>query len=191
MRQLVTVLMFIVAGVGLGFLTASAALDGDLGPSRVTNGGWNAWLVSGVTRVNPYVRAHFALTGELPLMSSEVLILNADRDDENNILIGNCTYQIDSGQLATRWWSLTVYDTNNRLIENAAKRHSFNSRNVLRDNDGRFAIRLSSQAQPGNWIPTGEARRILVTLRLYNAEAELRDNITTTPLPTIKRLQCD
>lgn len=190
MRRLVTILMFLVAGIGLGFLTASAAVDGDLGPSRITNGPWRTWLVSGATRVNPYVRAHFALTGELPLRSSEVFILNANVDSEGDTLSGECTYRIDSPQIATRWWSLTVYDANGQLIETPARRYSFNSRNVMRGRNGDFTIRLSPQAQPGNWIPTGNAGRILVTLRLYNAEAELGDNISTAPLPTIKRLEC-
>ena len=45
---------------------------------------------------------------------------------------------------AARYWTLTLYDPDGRLVANAIDRHSFTSDEIVRDIDGRFAITVGA-----------------------------------------------
>lgn len=191
MRWLLILLLFMVGGVGVGFFTASGAINSGVGPFSVRNGPWVAWPMAGNVRADPYTKAHFAATGQLPLIASEALSIRADADSQGEYLLGDCTYLLAGSRIEARLWTLAVYDEDGSFIENPAARHSFNSTNVLRDSEGNFEIVLAPQAQPGNWIPTSGVRRFFIMLRLYNAEPALIAELERAQLPEIKRIRCD
>ncbi len=190
MRRLLTILAFLVTGVGLGFLSAAAMINGGPGTPIIASGPWVAWPKAGSVQADPYTKAHFAMTGELPLTASEVVIFHSETDDDANGLSGDCTYRISGRQLPARLWTLTVYASGGKLIDNPADRHSFNSRNVLRNSDGSFQIAVAPEPQPGNWIPTGNANRLTVLLRLFNVDSTVSNRLGEIPLPGIERLRC-
>lgn len=191
MRTLLTVLLFLIGGIGAGFITAAVAINNGLGPFSVKNGPWTIWPTAGKPNADPYTKAHFAAIGEFPLISTESLGMRADRDSQGQPLQGNCTYAL-TGQLSeVRLWTLTVYDESGQLIENPANRSAFNSENVLRRGDGRFEIKFGARAEPGNWIPTGDAARVFLMLRLYNSEPVLLSNLEGAGLPEITKLRCE
>lgn len=191
MRPLLTLLLFLIGGVGAGFITAAVAINNGIGPFSVSNGPWLVWPMAGTPKADPYTKAHFASNGEFPLVAAESLSFKADSDNNGELLLGDCTYAITGERIETRMWTLTVYDESARLIDNPAGRTSFNSRNVLRNRDDGFEIRIGPKAEPGNWIPTGKAGRVFVLLRLYNAEPAVLALPGGAGLPSIRRLHCE
>ena len=112
-------------------------------------------------------------------------------DDLGRRLHSSCTYQIDSLPLPAQWWTLGVFDSDGRLIPNAAERHGFNSATVARDGAGRFRIVLSRDASPGNWVPTRAAGRMVVLLEVHEPDTNTdTDEGSALQPPTITRVAC-
>ena len=90
------------------------------------------------------------------------------------------------------WWSLSVYDEQGRLIENAAERYSYNSATLMRAPGGRFSITLARNARPGNWLPTGDAGRLTLVLSIEEAQVSGpgQEEAGGEKLPRIRRLAC-
>lgn len=87
---------------------------------------------------------------------------------------------------------MTVFDTEGRLIPNAADRYGFNAATVVPKSDGSIRIDLAREARPGNWVPTSRAGRLTVVFELQNRSGEASvpaDNKAAT-LPKITRVAC-
>jgi hypothetical protein len=58
--------------------------------------------------------------------------------------------------------------------------------------DGTFVVALARDARPGNWLPTGGAGRLALTLTTIDATAPVltKTGAVPTPLPDIRRVQC-
>ena len=54
-----------------------------------------------------------------------------------------------------RFWTLTLYNPEGRLVANSAQRHGFTSQEIIRNADGSFDVTVGPRARPGNWLPTG------------------------------------
>ncbi len=80
-----------------------------------------------------------------------------------------------------RFWTLTVADSQGRLIENAAERTGFTSAEVVWNRDGTLDVPLGPRARPGNWLPTGARDRIVLTLRLYDTPVGLANRTSDAP----------
>ena len=92
---------------------------------------------------------------------------------------------------AARYWSLTLYDPEGRLVANAIDRHGFTSEEIVRDADGRFAITVAALARPGNWLPTGGIEKFTLVWRLYDTPIGVATRTTKEgPMPTIVRKGC-
>ena len=53
-----------------------------------------------------------------------------------------------------RFWTLTLYDPQGRLIGNSIDRQGFTSQEVVRRADGSFDIAVAPRTRAGNWLPT-------------------------------------
>ena len=154
-------------------------------------GPWIAWVAAGRADADPYTRAHFMRRGMLPVSSALALTLEAVVDNDGQRLHSSCEYLIEGDEPPGRFWSLSVFDDQGRLIPNPAERYSYNSATLLRTPGGRFSIALARSARPGNWLPTGGAGRISLVLTVE----EQRDGGTPanapvwTP-PAIRRAAC-
>lgn len=191
LQHLIKICVFLAAGSGLGYCSAQTAIVYGLGVTEVKNGAWTAWPAAGSPTADPYTRAHFAYTGELPLSSFEAVIFRAVQDNTGNPLVTNCDYVVEGAPLDVRWWNMTVYAENGTLIANPAQRYSFNSDNILLSADGSFRIALSSTAKPGNWIPTGEAHDdFFISLRLFGPSQDMLNKLKSIPVPKITRGKC-
>lgn len=159
----------IASGLGLTWFASAGAI----GFGAVQIGAWTAWPKSGTPEADPYSRAMFARTGELPLGSTDGIAFAATSEDDGTPLSGRCDIHI-SGRLPTaRFWTLTIYDSQGRLIENAAARYGFTSAEVLWKPDSTVEIVLAPRARSGNWIPTGGRDRISAVFRFYDAPTGL------------------
>lgn len=171
MRPLLTVLFLFafasVTGLGATWLVANGYAA--LGLLRI--GPWTAQPLIGGSEVDPYARAEIARSGSLPLGSSEGLAFLARQDDAGLPLDGRCDLVLAGPTPTARFWTLTLYDPDGRLVANEIGRHGFTSLEVLRRSDGSFSIRIAPRARPGNWLPTGGIPSYVLALRVLDSTA--------------------
>lgn len=160
---LIAITVGIMSGLGITWLTSTTRN----GFGAIKIGAWTAWPKSGTVEADPYSRSIFARAGELPLGFADGISFTAISDDGGANLDGRCDTHIGGSLPAARFWTLTVYDLQGRLI--GGGRHGFTSAEVLRASDADAEIVLAPRARSGNWIPTGNRERIMVMLRLYDA----------------------
>jgi hypothetical protein len=191
MPPLQTIVVILVAAV-LGVGSAWLAVIGGVGFESIRAGAWTAWPTAGAANSDPYVRARFARTGELPISAAEGAALIAREDSTGEPMAGNCDYLITGRTPAAQWWTLTLYrDADLSLIENPTDRYSFNSTNILREPDGAFDIVVSPRARPGNWLPSDEkAQRLRLVFRLYDTPIATGGSVADIEMPKIERGRC-
>jgi hypothetical protein len=85
------------------------------------------------------------------------------------------------------WWSLAVFDSSGRLIQNPAQRTVFTSETGAISPDGRFVALLSRSAGGTNWLPTGGAGNLSLVYTLIDmgiatgTGAEIEDPAARVP----------
>ncbi len=189
MRPLIDIAIAIVIAAVVGLSTAWLAVERGNIFGVVRIGDWTASPRAGSPDADPYAVARLARTGEVPLGAGEGLAFTTEADHDGEPLRGNCTYRIVGQTPAARLWTLTAYDQKGRLMANAAQRQGFHSREILRRSDGSFEIVVSSEVQPGNWLPISTPDGFKLVLRLYDTPLT-----TGTPgdstMPEVHRERC-
>ena len=191
MRLLIGLLFsFAVAAIfGLGL--TQFALTRGTAFGAITIGAWTAWPKTGTADIDPYARAAIARSGELPIGSGDGVAFFASTDDIGRPLDGRCTVTLAGTTPAARFWTVTLYDLDGRLVPNAADRYGFTSQEIARRADGSFDILLAPRARPGNWLPTGGIDRYVVVLRLYDTPVGVATRTAKdAPMPAITAGAC-
>jgi len=190
LRLLIDIAIALVIAAVLGLGTAWYAVD--RGPlfGGLTAGPWKAWPSAGSPNADPYAIARLARSGEVPLGAGEGLAFTARTDQEGRPLEGRCTYRLDGVTPAARLWTLTAYDGGGRLMANAARRTGFHSREILRRQDGSFAIGVSDSVQPGNWLPIATGGAFSLVFRLYDTPLTTGGSVSDAMMPRIEREAC-
>jgi hypothetical protein len=174
----------VAAVVGLG--TTWLALTRGSAFAPMTIGAWTAWPKTGTAEIDPYARAIIARTGELPVGSGDGIAFYARATDAGTLLDGRCEISVSGITPAARFWTLTLYDPEGRLVANLIDRHGFTSEEVIRQMDGTFAIVIAPRARPGNWLPTGGVERYRLVLRLYDTPVGVATRAgRDAPMPAI------
>ncbi|TNC09635.1 DUF1214 domain-containing protein [Methylobacterium terricola] len=195
----VLVLYALALGAGLGLASANWATRGRYPFGGIALNAWTAWPKIGSRDADPYVRAIHARTGEVPLALGEGLLLTAITDDAGRRLDPSCRYRIAGATPPARAWTLTVERGRHATpVEPQAGtappplRAGFTSTEVLRDRDGRFAMALSPDVQPGNWLPMPEGEgSIRLVLRLYDTPVAASTGVLEREgVPSITREDC-
>jgi hypothetical protein len=182
-----TLLLAAAIGLGATWLTISRGIAF----GSLTIGAWTAWPKSGSVDIDPYARATIARSGELPIGTGDGVAFYARTDDAGNSLDGRCTFTISGTTPAARYWTVTLYDLNGRLVANTIDRHGFTSAEIVRDTEGRFAISVAPRARPGNWLPTGGIERFVLVWRLYDTPIGVATrNSKEAPMPAVARKAC-
>ena len=181
--------LIVAAVVGLGAtwiaLTRGTAYGG------VNIGAWTAWPKNGTPGIDPYARAMMARTGELPVGSGDGVAFYANADDSAQPLDGRCDVLLSGITPQARFWTVTLYDPDGRLVANSVQRQGFTSQEIIRKADGSFEIMVGPRARPGNWLPTGGVERYLLVLRLYDTPVGMATRSgREAPMPTISRGAC-
>jgi hypothetical protein len=183
----VTFLIAAAVGLGATWLT----LTRGVAFGSLTIGAWTAWPKSGSVDIDPYARANIARTGELPTGIGDGVAFYAKTDNARNGFDGRCTFVISGMTPAARYWTITLYDPDGKLVANTVDRHSFTSDEIVRDGDGSFAITVAPQARPGNWLPTGGVDKFVLVLRLYDTPIGVSTGTTKEgPMPAVVRKGC-
>ena len=181
--------LVIAAAIGLGttwiMLTRGSAYGG------VTIGAWTAWPKNGTPGIDPYSRAMIARTGELPVGSGDGVAFYARADDAGHPLDGRCDLLVSGTTPQARFWTLTLYDPEGRLVANSAQRQGFTSQEIIRKADGSFDITIGPRVRPGNWLPTGGVDKYLLILRLYDTPIGMATRTGhDAPMPTLIGKTC-
>ena len=185
--SLITFLIAAAVGLGATWLTVTRGVAF----GSLTIGAWTAWPKSGSVDIDPYARANIARTGELPTGMGDGVAFYARSDDARNSFDGRCTFLISGMTPAARYWTITLYDPDGKLVANAIDRHSFTSDEIVRDNSGNFAITVAPLARPGNWLPTGGVDKFVLVLRLYDTPIGVSTGTTKEgPMPAVVRKGC-
>ncbi|HVY20450.1 MAG TPA: DUF1214 domain-containing protein [Bauldia sp.] len=190
MRFLIDLAVAFAVAVIVGVGSAWFAVDRGTIFGAVSAGGWTAWPQEGSADADPYTLAMLARTGEVPLGAGEGLSFTATRDVDGNPLSGRCDYDVAGNTPAARLWTLTAYDDDGALMANVAGRPGFHSREIVRDANGDFRIRLSAVVQPGNWLPIGAVDRFRLELRLYDTPLTTGSQLTELTMPAIRKVAC-
>jgi hypothetical protein len=187
------VLVVYALGVALvlGLGSAYRAVNGGHVFGSVQVGPWTAWPRLGSREADPYARAVMARSGEIALGVGEGLLLTTALDNNGRTLEARCAYRIGATAPQARLWTLTLYDSEGRPVATELNRSGFTSAEVLRDGDGRFAIVLSREVQPGNWLQMPEAGRVSLAMRLYDTPAAVGSAaLDARAVPAVERLEC-
>ena len=179
----------IAAIVGLGATWLTIARGTAFG--AVPIGAWTAWPRTGTQDVDPYARASIARSGELPVGSGDGVAFIARADDNGQPLDGRCNVTLGGVTPQARFWTLTLYDPQGRLVANSIERYGFTSQEILRRADGSFDMTVGPRARPGNWLPTGGIERYVLVLRLYDTPVGVATRAAReAPMPSIAMRSC-
>lgn len=182
-----TLVLAAVIGLGATWL----ALTRGVAFGSLTVGAWTAWPKSGSVDIDPYARAAIARNGVLPIGAGDGVAFYAHTDDAGNAFDGRCTFLLSGMTPAARFWTVTLYDAQGRLVANTIDRHGFTSAEIVRDADGRFAISVGPRARPGNWLPSGGVEQFVLLWRLYDTPIGVASLTTKEgPMPAIVRKGC-
>ena len=173
---------------GGGIATARLSVEGPSPFGRIALGPWIASPLAGHPDADPYTRVGTALSTALPLGQAEGLAFRAVTDSTGQPLVTACDYTIEGLMPPARWWTLVP-----SLLETRPSRPSrLHSRGLWRGADGTFAIRLSSNVKPGNWLalPVGPSRPFALVVTLYDTPVTRETDLGSTTMPPIMRGAC-
>ena len=191
MRLLIGFLFSFAVAAAFGLGLTQFALTRGTAFGAITIGAWTAWPKTGTSDIDPYARAAIARSGELPIGSGDGVAFFASSDDAGRVLDGRCMVTLAGTTPAARFWTVTLYDLDGRLVPNAADRYGFTSQEIARRTDGSFEIVLAPRARPGNWLPTGGIDRYVVVLRLYDTPVGVATRTAKdTPMPSVAQGDC-
>src|SRR3954447_25908973 len=191
MRLLIGFLFSLAVAAAFGLGLTQFALTPGTACGSTTIGAWTAWPKTGTSDIDPYARAAIARSGELPIGSGDGVAFFASSDDVGRPLDGRCTVTLAGTTPAARFWTVTLYDLDGRLVPNAADRYSFTSQEISRRADGSFDIVLAPRARPGNWLPTGGIDRYVGGVRLYDPRVGVATRpAKDAPMPAVTAGAC-
>jgi len=186
------VLAVSLIGLALGLLTSAYALMQPSPFARVRLGPWEVTPGGEAAESDAYAQASLARSGELPLGVGEGLQLIAREDDDGRPLEARCRYRVGPRAPAARYWTLSLVGPGGFPVENLAERYGFRSSEILRAQDGSFAVAVAREPQPGNWLPIGKAGRFALALRLYDSPlAATVGDVDKETAPKVTRVGCE
>ena len=152
MRFLLLLIATIVLALGLGLGSAWYMIATPT-TGTVQVGAWRALPTVEADTIDPYTRARVARTGEIAMGAGEGLTFVATSDDDGHTLVGGCEIRLVGAVAPARLWTLTATDETGDVAATPSGRTHLQSREVLRDGDGRWEVMVSTTARPGNWLP--------------------------------------
>jgi hypothetical protein len=180
-----------MVAAAIGLSTTWLAATRGIAYGAVTLGAWTAWPKNGTPGIDPYARAMIARSGELPVGSGDGIAFYARTDDAGQPLDGRCDVLLSGTTPQARYWTVTLYDMEGRLVANTMERYGFTSQEIIRRADGSFDILAGARARPGNWLPTGGVERYTLVLRLYDTPVGVATrSVREAPMPTISKRAC-
>lgn len=170
-----------------GIWSVLAALDATTGLAAIRIGPWEAFPLAQTVKADPYARAHRARDGRLLYASAEGLTFTARTDATDAPLDAACAYRLTGLAPAARFWTLYTRPANAAPDRPAG----LNSRTILREMDGSFAIEASARARPSNWLALPSAGRFTLVFTLFDTPVASSTGVSDIPMPELTKLGCD
>jgi hypothetical protein len=190
-RLLFGAIFALAIAAAIGLATTWIALTRGTAYGGVTIGAWTAWPKNGTAGIDPYARAMVARTGELPVGSGDGVAFYARTDSAGESLDGRCDVLVSGITPQARFWTLTLYDPEGRLVANSVRRQGFTSQEIIRRADGSFDVIVGPRVRPGNWLPTGGVEKYQLVLRLYDTPIGMATRTgSEAPMPSIRKGAC-
>ena len=187
MRLLIGTLFALLVAAAIGLGSTWFALTRNVSFGAIKIGSWTAYPKSGSAEIDPYARASIARSGELPMGLGDGVSFIAKSDDAGRPLDGRCDVLISGTTPQARFFTLTLYGLDGRLIANSINRHGFTSQELVRKADGRFDVVVAPRARPGNWLPTGGVERYLLIMRFYDTPVGIATRAEReAPMPALQ-----
>lgn len=178
----------VLAGLALGAASAWGAVL--LGGALVSEhyGAWEHSDAAGASSAGAYTRAIVAREGLLALSPREALYFTLARDEHARPLDEHCSYQLAGADFNARWWSVTLYASDDYLAQNNDNAHSIDATGIAA---GAWSAKISSlRSDAPHWISSrGAGRGFSLTLRVYQPGPEFRPRAAS--LPTLTTLACE
>lgn len=191
MRLLLGSILCLALAAAIGLGSTWLALSRGLAVSTLNLGAWSAQPKAGTAEIDPYARAAIERSGELPIGVGDGISFTARTDDNDRPLDGRCDVTITGTTPQARFFTLTLYSPDGRLVANALNRHGFTSQEIVRNADGSFNMVLGPRARTGNWLPTGGVERYVLMLRLYDTPVGIATrSVREAPMPSITVGRC-
>lgn len=141
--------------------------------------GWNQVIPTIGTYGNDYIlRSVIAWYGLYAMSPTEVVYFNANRDANGNMFNSSennysLSLTVDQIPPADYFWSITIYDQDNFLVDNEIGRYSLGDRSdsLAYGEDGSLTIYIQNE-NPGeefesNWLPAPSSGSFLISVRIY------------------------
>ena len=176
------------AATGAWYARYRLGVGGRTSPDELHVGAWTINTLAGGKAANAVTRARIAINAILALDRKETVYYFCHRDDAGHPIDPDADYEIVGRSFDCRWWSFTLYDEDNFLIDNPARRYSVHSDNIVFNPDGSYRIVVSRQQHGANWLAAGSAKGVSVTLRLYNPSDAVLADLGGVEMPAVRRL---
>ena len=185
-----SLLAFAVAtAVGLGATWLTLTRGAAFGALQL--GAWTAWPKTGSLSIDPYARAEIARDGTLPVALGDGIAFFATTDDQGQAFDGRCEVELTGTTPPARFWTLTLYDRDGKLVANAIDRYGFTSHEIVRRGDGQFTVNISPRVRSGNWLPTGGVGSYELVMRFYDTPVGVATRAgREAPMPAIVTRAC-
>lgn len=189
-----------VLGIILGGLSAlwmGGMLPGSprLGHAIDIDGWISDWSIGSVN-ADPYVRARVAKNGLMGLTKEEAVYFMKYTDDAGQPLREACKYRVSGGAFPADWWSVTLYNSDNRLPMNKDGKLSIDQTQTdfMFESPDEWWFEVTP-TEPDDfmmpWVSSKNAGNFDLTLRLYRpSDALLAAPETTLTPPKVERLSC-
>lgn len=187
MRLLIGALYTFILAAAIGLGSTWVALTRNTGFGTLKIGAWTARPKTGTADIDPYSRAAIARTGALPVAIGDGVAFVARTDDNGRPLDGRCDAVLSGTTPAARFFTLTLYDPDGKLVPNSLDRQGFTSEELVRHQDGSFEVEVAPRARPGNWLPTGGVERYILVMRFYDTSVGVATRAEReAPMPSVK-----
>ena len=160
---------------------------------EVTQSGWLYSDKIGSNAASGIERAKLAIAGPLGLSSKEAVYFVATTDNQGQPLSSSCNYLISGAAIDTRWWSLTLYDTQTQYyVPNTINRSSWNSATIPTSPSGDWSITVSNSPINGTWLPSqaDDDQTFELNLRVYNPSPKTKAAIPNIDFPNVEMTSC-
>ncbi|WP_208179942.1 DUF1214 domain-containing protein [Sinorhizobium medicae] len=186
---LVALALIVAFGGGIG--SAVWALKATVGFGSIAIGPWVAFPEAQIVAADPYAKAHRARAGQLLYGGAEGLAFTALTDDTGARLSAGCSYDVSGITPPARFWTLYAAAPDGTALRPGPDLPSaINSWTVLRAEDSRFAIHVSSVAQHDNWLAIRRTGSFALVLTLLDTPTAGSSGLIDLTMPKIVKTGC-
>lgn len=192
LKNTLLTLLGLAIAIGGGGGSAWYVLNTQEGVGAIHIGPWTAFPDIGTPDADPYSKARVAREGVLTLGRAEGLSFVADHDSSGGQLKRECSYTIEGGFPAARFWTLYAADQSLDVIATGKPRPAaLQSYQVLRKPDNSASISVSNRPQPGNWLLTEGSGALYFVLTFYDTPIASSTGLSDVVLPRIVSMGCN